>query len=236
MIQPAPRVRAFTLIELLVTISIIAILAAVTVPALTKASGTARATRCLANVRSAGQATTSYLADHDQRFPGGTGNSVNTYNLLGETGLSGAVGRTPTEDRVLNAYLADTSIAECPLDIGINDNIDRSSFEYYGSSYIYPNRPNYNRYYGQNRVWSLEDHKLTRVEKPTRKMLLTDTPFNLNPSVANAQWHTDDTPLGGSMVFVDAHAEAVEYKAEGPQNSTRATLSDIRDWSQEDYY
>lgn len=66
--RPAAR-RAFSLIELLVVISVIAVLIALILPALGKSRDASRATKCLANVRSIGQALTSYADEHHDRFP-----------------------------------------------------------------------------------------------------------------------------------------------------------------------
>ncbi|MEL7089078.1 MAG: type II secretion system protein, partial [Planctomycetota bacterium] len=82
MIQPAPRVRAFTIIELLVTISIVAVLIALLTPAIVSASSKAEEVKCLANIRSIGQATIAYTADHDRKFPVGLGNDLNLLNLV----------------------------------------------------------------------------------------------------------------------------------------------------------
>ena len=61
--------KAFTLIELLVVVSIIALLIAILLPALSKARESAIQLKCLVQTRSLGQATLSYLVDTDYRIP-----------------------------------------------------------------------------------------------------------------------------------------------------------------------
>jgi len=67
---------AFTLLELLVVVAVIAIIAALLLPALSKAKGKALAISCLNNTRQLAVAWTLYADDHENRLPynlGGTG-------------------------------------------------------------------------------------------------------------------------------------------------------------------
>ena len=61
--------RGFTLIELLVVIAIIAVLLGILLPHLAGARDAARTTRCLANVRSVGQALAIYAEDFKEKMP-----------------------------------------------------------------------------------------------------------------------------------------------------------------------
>jgi len=61
--------RAFTLIELLVVIGVIALLLAITVPALRRAREMGRETVCRSNLRQLAIILDTYTSEHDQRFP-----------------------------------------------------------------------------------------------------------------------------------------------------------------------
>jgi prepilin-type N-terminal cleavage/methylation domain-containing protein/prepilin-type processing-associated H-X9-DG protein len=63
--------KGFTLIELLVVISIVALLMAMLMPALNKVKEQAQAAVCRSNLRHWGVTFKLYLADHDDKMPGG---------------------------------------------------------------------------------------------------------------------------------------------------------------------
>jgi prepilin-type N-terminal cleavage/methylation domain-containing protein/prepilin-type processing-associated H-X9-DG protein len=63
------RAGGFTLIELLVVIGIIAILAAMMMPALARAKAKANSIKCLNHMRQLGLALTLYASDHEGQYP-----------------------------------------------------------------------------------------------------------------------------------------------------------------------
>ena len=115
--QRLARKRAFTLIELLVTVAIIAILAAVLLPALARSKTTAKRIKCVGNLHQLGLATQMYWDDNNGacfRYGGFPTNGGHWY-WFGWMG-PGAEGQREfnLQQGVLYPYLQGRGVELCP--------------------------------------------------------------------------------------------------------------------------
>ena len=119
----------FTLVELLVVVAIIAILIAMLLPALAGARDAAKATQCLTNLRTAGQAITSYHNDNDGRYPlsshttGSLGDESSWLITLEPHGVTREMRRCPIDparDERISSYVTNDHFE--PLVAGIDYN------------------------------------------------------------------------------------------------------------------
>jgi prepilin-type N-terminal cleavage/methylation domain-containing protein/prepilin-type processing-associated H-X9-DG protein len=108
--------NAFTLTELLVVIALIAVLAALLLPAFGRAKESGRGTVCLSNLHQIGIALQLYVQDNANRLPLMRDKSLTTTNSL------------PSPDLVLSNYLGNVRVLQCPSD-------SRNLFQTTGSSY-----------------------------------------------------------------------------------------------------
>lgn len=134
------------MIELLVTISIIAILATLLLPALTLAREKTRRVSCIANLKNIGIATRSYASSFDENFPNGdnaTGLNkvldqgyVKTAKLfLCPSTTTKSVSETLLEDTSLDyVYKGGMSEKNCRIETGLAmDRYTTPNHEKYGS-------------------------------------------------------------------------------------------------------
>ena len=112
--------KGFTLVELLVVLAIIAILAALLMPAFGRAREAARQTECRNNLKEFGRAMNMYSSDHDQNLP--------QYNNMvdalwedtqwedGRLVAGRLVNQRPSLDVLIPDYLSDVRLLHCPSD------------------------------------------------------------------------------------------------------------------------
>ena len=191
--------RAFTLVELLVVIGIIAVLIAILFPVFSRAREQARRTKCLANLRTLGQAAFIYANHHKDRLP--NGNPPNVFddpmaanwvmvNFADEV-KDGRVFHCPSDkdetepDAIQNAFQNDPKSA-------------RISYEFY--SLFWPSR---------------EGPKLARLKG--RAPIAWDLDGGPRDPKLPGSGDENHGPKGGHVLFSDGHAEwrdALEWEEE----------------------
>lgn len=162
------RHRGFTLIELLVVIAVIAIMAAILFPVITKAKDKARQTQCISNMKQIGLAIQTYMNDYDDEF---VPPWLSTQYMDGHFAISNDVdewGRFRTWMDLTYPQHRNFSLFKCPSQPSRN----------YGDpgewSYMY------NRY-----PWIINRTKLANVKNPAGMILL---------SHSTAGWYGTMTP------------------------------------------
>ncbi|SPE62450.1 conserved hypothetical protein [Verrucomicrobia bacterium] len=95
----------FSLIELLVVMAIIALLAAMLLPSLRRASEAGRATACLSNLRQIGLALQLYAQDNKNRLP-----------VMRDKSATSVTNDLPGPDLVLSNYVANLRVLRCLSD------------------------------------------------------------------------------------------------------------------------
>ena len=221
------KVKAFTLIELLVVISIIAVLVAFLMPALSRAREQAKIVVCQSRVKQLTLAFNMYMDDYNQKFPTLYYNNDPSNSMLGSTytytrwgGVKGD--EYTTEKKLLNRYVgvkgavkktgdSALDVFKCPSDrgglaspVGWGTSRLPTIWENLGYSYSYNVSAISN-----NGEWGLWNKKLSQIRNPKKVILVADASFScygfgMDPFLYYF-WHNREEMGWGNVAFVDLH-------------------------------
>jgi prepilin-type N-terminal cleavage/methylation domain-containing protein len=223
--------QAFTLIELLVVVAIIAILAGLLLPALSRAKDKAKITACRNNLKEFSLAALMYAGDNGDKLPPDAGGNwpwdlqVTAANLL-------------TQDGTQRHILYDPSFSKQDNDELWNFTVVRNTgFRVIGYAPTFPGTPNLN-------VTNLNTLRITDVEYnqyPAERVLIADAVISnrkdRNPSSANftaidGGWNINgvlqphrtshligNLPAGGNSAYKDGHVQWTKWQTMTPRTN-----------------
>lgn len=182
----SPRSRAgggFTLIELLVVLAIIAILAGLLLPALSRAKGQASRIACLGNYRQLQLCWLMYVDDHQDRLPPNattSGAGREGWSATAQTWVTGNAWTDTTttnlERGMLFPYHRSVQIYKCPA--------DRSTVR--------------------------DEGKIPRTRSVAMSNYMNDHPDPADRSCWHRLSQVVDPPPSRALVFMDEHAGSIE--------------------------
>jgi len=229
--------RAFTLIEMLVVIAILAMLASLIVPAVNVALQKGQETKCLANLRSMGQAVQLYLVEHEGRFPPAlvsSGEQSKGWDFF----ISGSAENQQVEPGWIWQDYGSNQVLQCPTFRG-SDNWQGESFTGYNYNASYLGGMQTER---RGRViQSIPSSRIAQVRNPAQCALFGDgeysggankfmrSPFPgpLDGSFSGREGGTQGFRHRGysHVVFVDGHVSRIRNpgSVSGMPNSAEGT-------------
>lgn len=212
--QRISGLRGFTLIELLVVISIITLLIAILLPALSAARNSARTISCASQIRQIGLAMNAYLNDYDGAFPPTYDPAESSYSPSNYTYFGGKVpafGPTWAEYLAYRYFDQSKAMFACP---------DRPAGWPASGYYV-----NYamNLRLSASSTSSLHFGIISRVITPSKTIMNADScyPNYLNPTrgfytVSDySQIHLRHADAA-NILYVDGHAQTVRPDSQVP--------------------
>jgi len=188
-----PPCRAFTLIELLVVVAIIAILAAMLLPALTRGKNNARRIQCINNERQLILTWTMYTSDNRELLVPNGGGPLSQAPYLWVLGGNHGDPATLTNPNYLldtrlalfASYLRTRDVYKCPA--------DRSTWKYSGTLE------------NELRSYAMNSYVATTPANTDQPLLITPSVYNV---YMKASQLSADSPAT-RFIFIDVHPNSI---------------------------
>ena len=245
-LQHTPMNRAFTILELLIIIAIIALLMAITLPALNAASFATRTAQSASNLRQLGNATHAYLNIYANQLPQftydikGTGNEEIIATLFcGKLGTLPAFGlnEVGADERPLNQYIGDggfdkfdeVPICQSPLDIGgpLGPGFSTDSmYDTLGTSYTLNDHSlegdEYATLIPRRAGDGSPGGRMPRITDTTKTWVIGEHPiYNYQENNDRGlRWYRDKNQVKATLWFMDGHTATVTVPP-GVVNTTK---------------